>query len=192
VRESGKLIPHSGRHYGPDTSWQRHDHARRPSCDTAIEGSAQRACGTVWAEPQISVVRHCRVRVTVRRRISISVCGRVSVAVCWSVSVAVCWGCSGQRCSANVHSVLPFFSHLANAGSYSAGSLLSGNGLDKGLVPSRTRANNKLRCDALTRAQNGRLEFLESTNEGGRSAFIRTTKPHSRAADGVSWVKIPG
>ena len=43
VRESGKLIPHSGRHYGPDTSWQRHDHARRPSCDTAIEGSAQRA-----------------------------------------------------------------------------------------------------------------------------------------------------
>src|SRR5580693_8675786 len=54
VRESGKLIPHSGRHYGPDTSWQRHDHARRPSCDTAIEGSAQRACGTVWAEPQDS------------------------------------------------------------------------------------------------------------------------------------------
>ena len=54
VRKSAKLIPHSGRHYGPDTSWQRHDHARRSSCDTAIEGSAQRACGTVWAEPQDS------------------------------------------------------------------------------------------------------------------------------------------
>ena len=54
MRESGKLIPHSERHYGPDTSWQRHDHARRPSCDTAIEGSAQRARGTVWAEPSVS------------------------------------------------------------------------------------------------------------------------------------------
>src|SRR5271156_2323791 len=34
VAESGKLIL-SERHYGPDTSWQRHDHARHPNCDTA-------------------------------------------------------------------------------------------------------------------------------------------------------------
>ena len=32
------LIRHSGRRYGPGTSWQRHDHARHASC----EGSAQR------------------------------------------------------------------------------------------------------------------------------------------------------
>ena len=54
VRELVYLILHSGRDYGPDTPRQRHDDARRPSCDTAIEGSAQRACGTVWAEPQDS------------------------------------------------------------------------------------------------------------------------------------------
>jgi hypothetical protein len=35
------LILHFGRRYGPDTSRQRHDYARHPSCDTAIEGSAQ-------------------------------------------------------------------------------------------------------------------------------------------------------
>src|SRR5262249_15591825 len=56
----------------------------------------------------------------------------------------------------------PFSPHFANARSYSAGALCPATGLDKGLVPSRAngRANNKLRCDALTRAQNGRLEFL--------------------------------
>lgn len=43
VGESAKLIPHSGRSYGTDTSRQRHDHARHPSSDTAIEGSAQRS-----------------------------------------------------------------------------------------------------------------------------------------------------
>ena len=37
--ESAKLIPHSGRSYGTDTSRPRHDHARHPSGDTAIEGS---------------------------------------------------------------------------------------------------------------------------------------------------------
>src|SRR5262245_53588154 len=30
----------------------RHDHARPPNCDTAIEGSAQGTSGAVWAEPQ--------------------------------------------------------------------------------------------------------------------------------------------
>src|SRR5262245_43634600 len=30
------LILHFGRRYGPDTSRQRHDYARHPSCDTAI------------------------------------------------------------------------------------------------------------------------------------------------------------
>jgi hypothetical protein len=48
VGESVKLIPHSGRDYGPGTSWLRHDHARRPNCDTAIEGSAQGTSGAVW------------------------------------------------------------------------------------------------------------------------------------------------
>jgi len=43
VGKSAKLIPHSGRGYGTDTSRQRHDHARHPSRDTAIEGSAQRS-----------------------------------------------------------------------------------------------------------------------------------------------------
>jgi len=51
VGESAKLIPHSGRDYGPGTSRLRHDHARRPNCDTAIEGSAQ---GTSGAVPQDS------------------------------------------------------------------------------------------------------------------------------------------
>uniref|UniRef100_UPI0037CB8DC0 hypothetical protein n=1 Tax=Phenylobacterium sp. TaxID=1871053 RepID=UPI0037CB8DC0 len=37
VGESAKLILHSGRTYGPDTPWQRHDHVRRSSGDTAIE-----------------------------------------------------------------------------------------------------------------------------------------------------------
>ena len=54
VGESAKLIPHSGRDYGPGTSRLRHDHARRPNCDTAIEGSAQGTSGAVWAEPQDS------------------------------------------------------------------------------------------------------------------------------------------
>src|SRR4029079_510500 len=45
VGESAKLIPHSGRDYGPGTSRLRHDHARRPNCDTAIEGSAQGTSG---------------------------------------------------------------------------------------------------------------------------------------------------
>jgi putative tryptophan/tyrosine transport system substrate-binding protein len=36
VGKSAKLIQHSGREYRPGTSSQRHDHARRPSCDTAI------------------------------------------------------------------------------------------------------------------------------------------------------------
>ena len=39
---------------GPGTSRLRHDHARRPNCDTAIEGSAQGTSGAVWAEPQDS------------------------------------------------------------------------------------------------------------------------------------------
>jgi hypothetical protein len=41
VVEQAKLIPHSGRSYGPDTPRQRHDDARPSSSDTAIEGSAQ-------------------------------------------------------------------------------------------------------------------------------------------------------
>jgi hypothetical protein len=57
----------------------------------------------------------------------------------------------------------------------------------RGRMRERTRSHN-----SQERSSHGRLEFLESTNEGGRSAFIRTKKPHSRAADGVSWVKIPG
>ena len=48
VGESAKLIPHSGGDYGPGTSRLRHDHARRPNCDTAIEGSAQGTSGAVW------------------------------------------------------------------------------------------------------------------------------------------------
>jgi hypothetical protein len=42
------------RHYGPDTSWQRHDHVRDPNCDTAIESSTQRTSGALWVEPQES------------------------------------------------------------------------------------------------------------------------------------------
>ena len=41
------LIPHSGRPYGTDTSRQRQDHARHPSCDTAIEGFDQRTCRAI-------------------------------------------------------------------------------------------------------------------------------------------------
>ena len=52
VGESVKLIRHSGRDYGTDTSRQRHDHARHPSCDTAIEGSAQRARRPARPEPE--------------------------------------------------------------------------------------------------------------------------------------------
>src|ERR1700733_15947219 len=52
VGESGKLIQHSGRDYGPGTSWQRHDHARGPSCNTAIEGSAQRLSHTLQPQPE--------------------------------------------------------------------------------------------------------------------------------------------
>jgi hypothetical protein len=37
------LIPHFGRPNGTDISRQRQDHARRPSCDTAIEGFDQKA-----------------------------------------------------------------------------------------------------------------------------------------------------
>ena len=36
--ESAMLMLHSGRPYGTDSSRQRQDHARRPSCYTAIEG----------------------------------------------------------------------------------------------------------------------------------------------------------
>ena len=52
VGEPVNLILHSGRHYGPDTPRQGYDHVRHPSCDTAIEGSAQRAGRALCAEPQ--------------------------------------------------------------------------------------------------------------------------------------------
>ena len=52
VVESGNLIPHSGRPYGTDTSRQRQDHSRRPSCDTAIEGFDQRARRTLRPQPE--------------------------------------------------------------------------------------------------------------------------------------------
>ena len=42
----------SGRDYGTGTPRQRHDHARHPNCDTAIEGSAQRASDPLRSEPQ--------------------------------------------------------------------------------------------------------------------------------------------
>src|SRR5262249_55617421 len=43
VVESAMLMLHCGRPYGTDSSRQRQDHARRPSCDTAIEGFDPRA-----------------------------------------------------------------------------------------------------------------------------------------------------
>src|SRR5215831_7876973 len=43
VMESAMLILYSGRPYGTDPSRQRQDHARRPSCYTAIEGFDPRA-----------------------------------------------------------------------------------------------------------------------------------------------------
>src|SRR6516164_8883093 len=43
VMESAMLMLHSGRPYGTDSSRQRQDHARRPSCYTAIEGFDPRA-----------------------------------------------------------------------------------------------------------------------------------------------------
>src|SRR5262249_33101874 len=43
VMESAMLILYSGRPYGTDSSRQRQDHARRPSCFTAIEGFDPRA-----------------------------------------------------------------------------------------------------------------------------------------------------
>ena len=43
VMESAMLILHSGRPYGTDSSRQRQDDARRPSCYTAIEGFDPRA-----------------------------------------------------------------------------------------------------------------------------------------------------
>ena len=52
VGESVYLIRHTGRAYGTDTSRQRRDHARHPSCDTAIEGSAQRTRRPARAEPE--------------------------------------------------------------------------------------------------------------------------------------------
>src|SRR6478736_920965 len=52
VGESVKLILHSGRPYGTDTPRQRHDHARGPSCNTAIEGSAQRVSRPAWAKSE--------------------------------------------------------------------------------------------------------------------------------------------
>ena len=52
VVESVMLIPHSGRPYGTDTSRQRQDHARRPSCDTAIEGFDQRVAGRYDLNPK--------------------------------------------------------------------------------------------------------------------------------------------
>ena len=42
VRTNQMLLQDSGRPYGTDTSRQRQDHARRPSCDTAIEGETRR------------------------------------------------------------------------------------------------------------------------------------------------------
>lgn len=36
VGESANLILHSGRSYGSDTPWQRHDHARHPSGNLAM------------------------------------------------------------------------------------------------------------------------------------------------------------
>lgn len=47
-----KLILHFGRHYRLDTPRQRYGYARRPSCDTAIEGSAQKISGAAWPQPQ--------------------------------------------------------------------------------------------------------------------------------------------
>lgn len=52
VGESVKLALHSGRSYRPSSSQERHDHARDPSCDTAIEGSAQRASHAVRPQPE--------------------------------------------------------------------------------------------------------------------------------------------
>ncbi|MBB3811297.1 hypothetical protein FHS81_003411 [Pseudochelatococcus contaminans] len=52
VMESVNPAPHSRRDYGPDTPWQGHDYARHPSGNTAIEGSAQRASGEVWPQPE--------------------------------------------------------------------------------------------------------------------------------------------
>src|SRR5215471_2926686 len=43
VVESAMLMLHCGRPYGTDSSRQRQDHARRPSCYTAIEGFDPRA-----------------------------------------------------------------------------------------------------------------------------------------------------
>jgi hypothetical protein len=43
VVESAMLMLHSGRPYGTNSSRQRQDHARRPSCYTAIEGFDPRA-----------------------------------------------------------------------------------------------------------------------------------------------------
>ena len=54
VGKSAKLIPHSGGIVARYFTRLRHDHARRPNCDTAIEGSAQGTSGAVWAEPQDS------------------------------------------------------------------------------------------------------------------------------------------
>ena len=50
--ESVMLIPHFGRSSGTDTSRQRQDYARRPSCDTAIEGFDQRARRALRPQPE--------------------------------------------------------------------------------------------------------------------------------------------
>src|SRR5260370_39084952 len=51
VVESAMLMLHSGRPYGTDSSRQRKDHARRPSCYTAIEGFDPSLSGAnaLWA-----------------------------------------------------------------------------------------------------------------------------------------------
>src|SRR5258706_15497215 len=52
MEESVMLIPHSGRPYGTDTSWQRHDHARRQSSNTAIASFAPRVSGAIQSQSQ--------------------------------------------------------------------------------------------------------------------------------------------
>ena len=54
------LVRITRRHYGTNSSWQRQDHARRASADTAIEGFER------GAEPEIRDQRQNRVPVAVR------------------------------------------------------------------------------------------------------------------------------
>jgi len=50
--ESAMLMLHSGRPYGTDSSRQRQDHARRPSCYTAIEGFDPKARQPLRSNPK--------------------------------------------------------------------------------------------------------------------------------------------